>query len=160
MFRYNLKIAFRAFLKQKGYSFINVTGLAIGLTACLFILLWVQDELNFDKFHEKSDRIYVVGLDIKLGATDMKAASTPPPMMFALAEEFEGVEQAARYRGGQAVVKYEEKIFSEDRFIFVDSTFFEIFTFPFLAGDPNSALDRPNTVVLTSEMKEKYFGEE
>lgn len=160
MFRYNLKIALRAFLKQKGYSFINVTGLAIGLTACLLILLWVQDELTYDKFHEKADRIYIVGLDIKLGATDMKAAATPPPMMFALTEEFTGIEQSSRYQGGQAIVKYEDKIFSEDRFAFVDSTFFEIFTFPFITGDPNTALDRPNTVVITSEMKIKYFGNE
>ena len=78
MFRYNLKIALRSFLKQRGYSFINITGLAIGLTACLFILLWVQDELTYDKFHEKVDRIYIVGLDIKLGNQDLKVGATPP----------------------------------------------------------------------------------
>lgn len=161
MFRYNLKIAIRTFFKQKGYSFINITGLAIGLTACLFILLWVQDELSYDKFHEKASRIYIVGLDIKLGNQDLKAGATPPPMVFALMEEFEGIEQASRYRGvGETVVKYEDKVFMEDRFVFVDSTFFEIFTFPFLAGDPNTALDRPHTVVITDEMKMKYFGDE
>ena len=161
MFRYNLKIALRAFLKQKGYSFINVTGLAIGLTACMFILLWVQDELTYDKFHEKFDRIYIVGLDIKLGNQDLKAGSTPSPMVFALTEEFEGIEQAARYEGaGQTIVKYEEKVFTEERFAFVDSTFFEIFTFPFVSGDPNTALDRPHTIVITEEIKEKYFGDE
>ena len=96
MFRYNLKIAIRSFLKQRGYSFINITGLAIGLTACLFILLWVQDELTYDKFHEKADRIYIVGLDIKLGNQDLKVGATPLPMAFALTEEFDGIEQATR----------------------------------------------------------------
>lgn len=161
MFRYNLKIAIRTFLKQKGYSFINVTGLAIGLTACLFILLWVQDELSYDRFHEKADRIYIVGLDIKLGNQDLKAGSTPPPMVFALMEEFEGIEQATRFEGaGQTIVKYEDNIFTEEQCYFVDSTFFEIFTFPFVAGDPNTALDRPNTIVITEEMRMKYFGDE
>ena len=161
MFRYNLKIALRSFLKQRGYSFINITGLAIGLTACLFILLWVQDELTYDKFHEKVDRIYIVGLDIKLGNQDLKVGATPLPMAFVLTEEFEGIEQATRLDGSrQTIVKYEEKIFTEERFVFVDSTFFEIFTFPFITGDPNTALDRPYTVVITNEMKIKYFGDE
>jgi len=161
MLRYNLKIAIRTFLKQKGYSFINVTGLAIGLAACLFILLWVQDELSYDRFHEKADRIYIVGLDIKLGNQDLKAGSTPPPMVFALMEEFEGIEQAARFEGaGQTIVQYEDNIFTEEQCYFVDSTFFEIFTFPFIAGDPNTALDRPNTIVITEEMRMKYFGDE
>jgi putative ABC transport system permease protein len=161
MFRNNIKIAIRSFLKQKGYSFINLTGLAIGLAACMFILLWVQDELSYDKFHEKADRIYIIGLDAKLGNQDVKVGSTPPPMAFAITEEFEGVRQATRYDGnGQTIVKYEDKIFNEEDFFFADSTFFKIFTFPMVAGDPSTALDRPFTVVITREMREKYFGDE
>ncbi|MCK4700970.1 MAG: ABC transporter permease [Bacteroidales bacterium] len=96
-----------------------------------------------------------------MGNQDLKVGSTPPPMAFVLTEEFDGIEQATRFEGsGQTIVKYEEKIFSEERFVFVDSTFFEIFTFPFIAGDPNTALDRPYTVVITKEMKVKYFRNE
>ena len=82
MFRNNFKIALRALLKQKAFSFINIIGLAIGLSASLFILLWVQDELSFDKFHENADRIYVVGLDARLGTQEFKASSSAAPLAF------------------------------------------------------------------------------
>ena len=160
MFRKNLQIALRIMIRQKGYSFINIFGLALGLAACVFILLWVQDELSYDKFHEKADRIYLVGLDIKLGTQEGKGASSPSPMAYALMEEFTGIEKAARlYKTPGRVIKYENRIFTEESFYFTDSTFFDIFSFTLLQGNPKSALDEPYSIVITREMKEKYFGD-
>jgi len=161
MFRNNFKIALRALLKQKAFSFINIIGLAIGLSASLFILLWVQDELSFDKFNENADRLYVVGLDARLGTQEFKGPESPPPLAFTMVDEFEGVEQATRIRNSpQVIVKYKDRFFSEENLIYVDSTFFEMFSFPFIAGDLATALDRPNTVVISQKMASKYFGNE
>ncbi len=159
MFRNNLRIAIRTFLKQKGYSLINIAGLAIGLAACLFILLWVIDELSYDRFHSKIDRIYLVGLDAKLGTQEFTGAASPPTMAEALMGEVTGVEKASRFRGSSRTVKYGEHVFTEDHFCYVDSVFFDIFDFEFLQGNPETALDQPNSVVLTEEMKKKYFGD-
>ncbi|MDF1576286.1 MAG: ABC transporter permease [Bacteroidales bacterium] len=160
MFRKNLQIAFHIMIRQKGYSLINIFGLAVGLASCIFILLWIQDELSFDKFHEKADRICLVGLDAKLGNQEFKGGASPPPMADALREGFTGIESAARlYKTPDRLVKYENRIFTEDNFYYTDSTFFHIFSFPLLQGDPESALDEPYSVVITREMKEKYFGD-
>jgi len=153
-------MAIRAILKQKWFTLINISGLAIGLAASLLITLWVQDELSYDKEYLNSDRIFLVGLDAKLGNQEFKAPSTPIPLAFTMVDEFDQVEQATRYiQRSQTIVKYEETIFSEDRFFYADSTFFDVFDFPFIYGDPASCLDQPNTVVLTRSMSEKYFGE-
>jgi len=161
MFRKNLQIARRILIRQKAYSLINIFGLALGLAACILILLWVQDELSFDRFHEKADRIYLVGLDAKLGTQDIKGASSAPPLARAVREEFTGIENAARlYKTDDKLVKYGDRIFTEDYFYYTDSTFFDIFSFTLLQGNPESALDEPYSLVITREMKEKYFGDQ
>ena len=155
-----LKQTFRILLKQKRITLINIFGLAVGFAACILILLWVQDELGYDKFHEKADRIYLVGLDAKLGTQEFKGASSPPPMAYAIMEGFTGIENATRlYKTPDRVIKYENRIFTEEDFYYTDSTFFDIFSFTMLQGDPESALDEPYSVVITREMKEKYFGD-
>jgi len=159
MFRNNFQIAIRIFFRQKGYSFINVFGLAVGLAACIFILLWVQDELSYDKFHTHAERIYLVGLDARLGNQEFKAGATPPPMAYALMDEFTGIDKATRfYNTPRRVIKYGDKIFTEREFYYADSTFFDIFSFDMLHGDRQSALDEPNSIVIARGMKEKYFG--
>ena len=161
MFRYNFKLALRALLKQKAFSFINIIGLAIGLSASLFILLWVQDELSFDKFHKKSERIYVVGLDARLGTQEFKGPESPLPLAFTMVDEFEQVEQATRIQDyPKVIVKYKDRVYSEEKLVYVDSTFFELFSFPLIAGDPATALDRPNTVIISQKIANKYFGKE
>jgi len=161
MFRNNLQIARRILIRQKAYSLINIFGLALGLSACIFILLWVQDELAFDQFHEKADRIYLVGLDARLGTQDIKGATTAPPLAQALRQEFTGIENAARlYKTNDKLVKYEDRIFTEDNFYYTDSTFFDIFSFNLLQGSPEAALAEPYSLVITREMKEKYFGDQ
>lgn len=161
MFIYNFKLALRALLKQKAFSFINIIGLAIGLSASLFILLWVQDELSYDKFHKNVDRIYVVGMDARLGTQEFKGPDSPLPLAFTMVDEFEQVEQATRIKNySKAIVKHKDRIYSEEKLIYVDSTFFELFSFPFIAGDYATALDRPNTVVISQKIASKYFGKE
>lgn len=131
-----LKQTFRILLKQKRIALINIFGLAVGFAACILILLWVQDELGYDKFHEKADRIYLVGLDAKLGSQEFKGASSPPPMAYAIMEGFTGIENATRlYKTPDRVIKYENRIFTEEDFYYTDSTFFDIFSFTMLQGN-------------------------
>ena len=130
MFRNNLKLALRTLSKQKAFSFINIIGLAIGLSASLFILLWVQDELSYDKFHKNADRIYVVGLDARLGTQEFKGSSSAAPLAYTMVNEFEEVEQATRiHNSPQVIAKHKDRFYSENKLIYVDSTFFELFSF-------------------------------
>lgn len=159
--RNNLQIARRILVRQKAYSLINIFGLALGLAACIFILLWVQDELDYDRFHEKADRIYLVGLDAKLGTQDIRGATSAPPLASALRQEFTGIENAARlYKTNDKLVKNGDRIFTENNFYYTDSTFFDIFSFTLVQGNPESALVEPYSLVITREMKEKYFGDQ
>lgn len=160
MFGKNLQLTLRILIRQKSFSLINIFGLAMGLAACIFILLWVQDELAYDRFHEKTDRVYLIGLDAKLGTQELNQGSSPPPMAHAMMEEFTGIENVARlYKVPDRLIKYETRIFCEDDFYYTDSTFFNIFSFTLLQGDPESALDDPFSIVITRDMKEKYFGD-
>ena len=158
MFFHYLKITFRNILRQKGYYFINVTGLAIGIAAGILILLYVFHEMSYDKFHEKSDRTYRLAVDALIGNTEIQQTYTPAPMPRALYNEFPEIEHITRtthYWDNE--VSYSDKIFVENRVCAVDSTFFKIFTFNFLQGDPEGCLDDPNEVVITKEIAVKYF---
>lgn len=161
MFSSYLKIALRNMRRQKGYAFINIVGLAIGLACCILILLYVRDELSYDRFNENAGRIYRVGLHGIIGTNEFNVTNTSAPMAAALEQEFPEVLAAARVNSfGYPVLRYGEKVFSEERFFWADSNFFDIFTVNFLQGNPQDALNRPNTVVLTESMAKKYFGEE
>jgi len=157
-----LKIALRNLRKHKGYTFINITGLAVGLACCLLIVLFVRDELSYDRYHDNADRIYRITLDALLGEQEIHGPISPAPMAQALVNDFPEVVQATRlftFRD-KTLVRYEDNRFVEERFFFGDSTFFEVFTFPFLQGDPETALVEPNTVVLTESTARKYFGQQ
>ena len=161
MFKKNLKIAVRNLLKYKFYSFINITGLAIAIAASLLILLFVQDELSYDKYNENADRIYRVVADLKLGGSTMIGVDLGAPTAEALANDFPEVEKAVRIKEtGSYFVSYGYKSFIETKVIKADSTFFDIFTIPLLEGNPKTALSRPNSLVLSKKMVEKYFGNE
>lgn len=141
---------------------LNIAGLAIGVTCCLLILLYVQDELSYDRFHEKADRIFRVATIIDLKDRHMNFASTAHVQGPMLKDEFPEIENYVRfnYYGSRRVIKYKDRSFTEDKFIWVDNSIFDVFSFNLQKGDPEDALIEPNTVVITEEMAEKYFGQE
>jgi len=161
MFKNYVKIALRNFLKQKGFSLINIFGLAVGVACCLMIVLYVFDELSFDRYHEKAKQIYRVGIDGFINNTSFQGVVTCSPMAQALVREFPEVTAATRLRNfGFPVFRYGDKVYSEERVFWVDQSFFDVFTVTFLRGDMTTALAEPTTIVLTRSMALKYFGDE
>lgn len=160
MLKNYLKIALRNLWKNKGYSAINIIGLAVGLATCLLILLYVWDELSYDRFHEKADRIFRVDSDIKFGGTDMKIAVSSDPMGPTLKRDYPEVEQYARIyaSSGGRLMKKGDNYINEVSLAFVDSTFFDVFSFPLLSGNARTALNDPNTAVISESAALKYFG--
>jgi ABC-type antimicrobial peptide transport system permease subunit len=156
-----LKVALRKFRWQKGYSFINIAGLTVGMTCVVLLLLWIQDELSFDKFHEKIDDIYIVSAHIKKEKDQLQMPSVPGvgPL---LKELFPEVEESARFRAGNLslILSYKDKTFSERRVFPGDPEVLEMFTFPLTAGDPKTALKDPYSLVLSEGVAKKYFGNE
>ncbi len=159
MLKNYLKIAFRNILRHKGHSFINITGLGIGMAACLLIFLWVQDELSFDRFHSKSGRIYRVASQYEQQDKLTQIASTPMPLASALIREFPWIYKSIKFGREKMVVKSGDKVFDEDIF-FTDPEVFQIFDFPLVTGNPETALREPRSILISEDMKEKYFGRE
>jgi putative ABC transport system permease protein len=153
MIKNYLKIAFRVFKKHKGYSFINITGLAVGIACCVLILLWVQDELSFDRFHENYDEIYRTTLNLEGRWT----GSSPWALAPILKREYPEVQSATRYRNNDILFTYEDKSFNEAT-AFVDPDFFDIFNYPWVKGSQNPPLPTLNSVVITERTAKKYFG--
>jgi len=162
MFKNYFKVAIRNILKHKFFSAINIFGMNIGITACLLIILYIGDELSYDRFHINADRIYQVGLHGKIGGQDIMTANTCPPMAEALVADIPEVESATRVipAFGKPTVKFNENAFSEDKVFYADSNFFEFFSFLLLEGDAKTVLKEPNTVVVTEAIAKKYFGQE
>ncbi len=161
MFKNYIKIALRNFLKHKGFSFINIFGLAIGVACCLLIVMFVLDEVSFDQYHEKADQIYRVGINGFINNTRFEGVVTCSPMAQTLVREYPEVMAATRLRNfGFPVFRYEDKVYSEERVFWVDQDFFDVFTVSFISGDRKTALAEPNTIVLTRSMALKYFGDE
>jgi hypothetical protein len=161
MFKNYLKIALRNIKRYKGYSFINIAGLAIGMTCCLLILLYVNQELSYDRFHNNLDHIHRVVRQEQDTAEAGKDALTPPPLAAALKEKFPEITHATRFGSWRRwLATYGEKKFYETRYRCVDPDFFEMFDFPFVKGNPEKALLNTYSVVLTEKMAEKYFGNE
>jgi putative ABC transport system permease protein len=158
MLKNYLKIALRNLWRHKSYSFINVTGLAAGMACCLLILLFVRDEMAYDRFHAKIDRIYQLTYGLQGG----KVARVPPPIAPLLKANFPEVEAAARVYGRSASIGVDRpggarEQFEEERVFFADSTLTKIFTFNFLRGDARGALREPFTVLITEPIAQKYF---
>ena len=158
MLRNYIKIALRNLWKSKGFSAINIIGLAIGLATCLLIILFVLDELSYDRYNKKADRIYRVDGDIKFGGNRYILAVAPDPMGATLKKDYPQVEQYVRFRdiGGLLLKKGNENV-QEDKVIYADSTLFDVFTLPLLDGDPQTALQAPNSLVITASTARKYF---
>lgn len=156
-------VALRNLWRNRGYAAINIFGLAIGLATSIFILLYVINELSYDRFHEKTERIYKVWVSGMMPTGEMHDAVTSAPMAAALLADYHEVEQVVRlYRSGGFLVGNGDRKFNEteEDFLFVDSTFFNVFSFSLLKGDPRTCLKEPRSIVLTEEYARKYFGNE
>ena len=161
MLRNYFKIAFRNLVKNKVYSFINIFGLAIGIATCLVISLFVKDELSYDRFNEKADRIVRVVFKANINGGKINESFVMPPTAQALKNDYPEVQQATRLRNfGSPRVVIGEKLFNDDPMAYVDANFFDVFTIPFLKGNPKTALIQPNCVVLSKAVAQKYFGDE
>ncbi|HSD64691.1 MAG TPA: ABC transporter permease [Ignavibacteriaceae bacterium] len=161
MFLNYLKIAFRNLKKNKGYSFINIFGLAVGIACCIIILLFIQNEFSYDKYNKNYHRIYRICLDAKISNNELNSAQSSGPCGQAFVQEIPEVENYTRLRNyGFPVIRYKDKAFSEERFYWVDSSFFDVFTVHFIEGNPETALIQPNSVVITKSTAKKYFGNE
>lgn len=153
----NIKIAIRNAFRNKLFTLINISGLALGLACCLVIVLYVSQELSYDKYHENAKNIYRVGLDAKINETQMKLPASQAPLGPTLLEEYPNIINYLRIRNeGEQVVKIDNRKYSIDKILGVDSTFFDFFTLKFLAGN-KKALTKPNSVVITKDIAEKYF---
>ena len=156
-----LKVALRNLVKHRLYSFINIGGLAIGLACAILISLWVRDELSFDRFHKYADSIYRVNWDFKWEGNEGIGPGTPPPLAATLLRNIPDVNAAVRLRRmPSAILRVGDKSIVEDGVVAADSSFFEIFSFPLLSGDPSTALKLPNSVVLTKSLSAILFGNE
>ncbi len=161
-----LKIFLRNFKRQPGYSFINISGLAIGMASCLIIFLFVQNELSYDTFHEHSDRIYRVDQTLIWSDFNGYFSSTGPGVAPTLQADFPEIETTVRLQsvvdGLVTIVsdQGEAQYFVEPRFLSADSTFFDVFSMEFIEGNPESALSLPYSVVITNDTREKYFENE
>src|SRR5690606_19858242 len=158
-------LALRNLLKRKVYSFINIAGLSIGMAVCLVILRYVDFELSFDRFHENAEHIYRTTKSYyqngEYRGTGIISGYAEGPSLLADLPEVKAYVRTHPMYGG-AVVTYEgdgePAVFFEENMQFADSTFFDVFTYPVAAGDLSSALDDPNSVVMTREVADKYFG--
>jgi len=156
-----LLVALRNFMRDKWYSLLNILGLTIGITFSVFLIFYILDELSYDKYNEKADRIYRIASYVKEPEKDtMKWAICPFPMAPALSKDYPEVEEAVRIwgNGGKTMLKNGDLRFYEDKVFFADSNLFRVFTHKFIEGDPRTALMAPKSLVLTQSLAEKYFG--
>ena len=158
-----IKTAFRYFLKHRAYALINVTGLAIGIASFILIMIYVLDELSYDRYHSKADRIYRIAQKYDFEGVGENSASLPFPVAFTLIGDYphliDNICRIYNFQAPRSLIEYGDQKFNERRFFFADSTFFEIFDHSFLQGDPKTALDETNSVVITASMAAKYFGD-
>lgn len=155
MLRNYLTVVSRNIVKHKGYSFINIFGLSIGIAGCILILLWVNDELSYDRFHKNADQLYRVVIE-ENGA---RRVTTPSPLAPAAKAEIPGVLDTVRYMNVLGMVKHGEKSFNEIC-AFTEPSFFDMFTAPFIKGNPKNVFSDPLSVVITEEIALKYFADE
>ncbi|MBU1012767.1 MAG: ABC transporter permease [Bacteroidetes bacterium] len=158
MLKNYLKIAFRSLLKHKGYSFINIIGLSVGMACFILIYIYITDELSFDKYNVKAKLIYRVGS--QFGSIEKKGAYTVPPLAQALLDDFPEIQHVTRLSlwNRNMLINFENKQFLEKGIIYADSSIFNVFTIPVILGGHQTALNQPYTVVITKDIAEKYFG--
>ena len=160
MFNNIVRTAIRRLSKQKGYSILNIAGLALGMACTLLILLWVMDELSYDRFHEHADRLYRIEMDDPYPQGDYHINVTPYPMGPAVKDEIPEIENQLRLAWtGSVLFQHGDQHFFEQRGRGTDPSFFQTLSFPLQAGDPATALSTPDAIVLTAALANKYFGD-
>ncbi len=160
MLRNYIKSAIRALVKYKGTTGINILGLTIGLCSTILISVYVHNEISYDKFHENADRIVRIGAVGKMLGNDLDMAVTPSVMAGPLLEEYPEVENVTRIlRNTGNMVSHEDVTFT-DNILYVDSTFFDVFSYKLLQGDPKEVLTDPHSIVITPRTAKKFFGNE
>ncbi|MFA9452729.1 MAG: ABC transporter permease [Candidatus Aminicenantaceae bacterium] len=160
MFKNYFLTALRNIRKHKGYSFINIAGLAIGMACCILIIIFIMTELGYDKFHTKADRIHRLAIDATLGERIINMPVANNPAGPTLVRDYPEVENAVRIQPWRArtSLTYQDLQFYEDGIFWADQSFFSVFSFPLIKGDPETALQTANSMVLTESAAEKYFG--
>jgi len=155
-----IKIAFRNLYRQLGYTFINIAGLAIGLACSILISLYVINEITYDRFHENAERIYRIGVKGKMLGNDLNQAVTAAPMYEVLGTEYPEIEHVTRIaKFGGWLIKYGEKNLWRLRRLsfFADSTFFDVFSFHLIKGNPETALTKPRSLIMTQKAAKRYL---
>ena len=162
MIKNYLTVAIRNLARNKTFSAINILGLAIGMACCILILLYVQDELSYDQHHEHADRIYRVAEEAHIAGQTRRIAITSFPMGPALVQDYPTVIDAVRFykNDEKTPIANQQNQFYERGVLFTETSIFQVFDFPFIQGDPRTALQEPHSIVLTEEMARKYFGEQ
>ena len=154
-----IKTAVRHIQKHFGYSFLNTFGLTLGISSALFLIIYVADEVSYDRYHEKADRIYRVSSKITERDDQFTWVVAQIPFGPQVVHDYPEVQSFVRFINmPRSLYKYEDKEFNEDNFFFVDSTLFDIFTFEVIKGDVRSAIREPNKIVLTEKVAARYFG--
>jgi putative ABC transport system permease protein len=159
MIRNYFKIAWRNLLKNKMQTLINITGLSIGMASCMLILMFVADELSYDKFWKDGDRVYRMALERIYPGRSTKYAIIPPSYAQSVKKELPEVEETVRIfsGGGETLIRHDNQVYQEKNVLFADSNFFRIFKLPFIYGNPEKALQAPNSVVLTESTAKRFF---
>ncbi|WP_431209654.1 ABC transporter permease [Puia sp. P3] len=158
MFRNYLRIAFRRLRKSKGFTALNIIGLAAGLGVCLLIVLYVTDELSYDRYNVNADRIYRIDEDLYFNNTRYDAVTTSKFFGPTLVASYPKIQQMVRFRNpGDQFVRKGNDLILEHHFVFADSTIFKVFTLPMIAGDPNTALNNPHSIVIDESAARRHF---
>lgn len=164
MLKNYLVASVRSLRKNLSYSAINIVGIGLGLATCILLSVWINHELSYDQFHKNANRIYRGSLEYSFGGQTSKTSVSPTALLPALKKNFPEVENGVRIDNPSGwnpyIVKNDDKLFQEKKFYFADSTFFKVFSFKLLQGNPDKALTEPNTVILTQASARKYFGTE
>ena len=150
-----LRASLRTLRRQRGFTLLNLAGLGLGIACCLFLLLYVHDELSYDRYHAGADEVFRISAE----TGESEIALTPPFVPAMLAAELPGVQAATRVSTRGGTVRAGDHTFDESAFFFADAAFFEVLSHPFLHGDARTALARPNSVVLTASTAARYFGD-
>jgi putative ABC transport system permease protein len=163
MIKNYLKVALRNLFKHKGYAFINILGLAVGIAASILIFLYITNEMSYDKFHEKADRTYRITADwSNKGDSRIHQLGTPFILAQTIREKYPQVEAITQISGpvGDVIIKYRDIAFKEAGAFCAEPSFFDVFSFPLLKGNPETSLRDPNMLVMTHSLAKKYFGDE
>ena len=162
MFKNYLTITIRKMVRNKGYTVINISGLALGFACSLLIIAYITTELSYDQYHKNADRIFRLGTEFNIGTMRGKFAISNLPIGEILKKDYPEVVNSTRFRqfDFRTLVEYQDKTFFEENIFFADNSVFEIFTYPFLKGIPKTALSTAYSIVVTEEIALKYFGTE